>query len=102
MKVIRSAGLGLVDIEKEHFPLPTLTDTIEAVRREVWEGRSFVVLRQLPVEAFTKDEIGMIYWGLGTHLGIGQSQSVMGDRLGHMKDSPNNRDHRTARASYRG
>ncbi len=29
----------------------------------------------------------MIYWGLGTYLGNGLSQSVMGDRLGHVKDT---------------
>jgi alpha-ketoglutarate-dependent taurine dioxygenase len=28
----------------------------------------------------------MIFWGIGTHLGHGLSQSVLGDRLGHVKD----------------
>jgi hypothetical protein len=45
-----------------------------------------VVLRRLPVENYSKDEIGMIFWGIGTHLGRGLSQSVLGDRLGHVKD----------------
>src|SRR5215468_7651612 len=58
---VRAAGLALEDIEQRHFPLKTL-------------------------ERYTKDELGMIYWGLGTHLGRGLSQSVMGDRLGHVKD----------------
>jgi hypothetical protein len=44
------------------------------------------VLRRLPVEDYSKDEIGMIFWGIGTHLGRGLSQSVLGDRLGHVKD----------------
>ena len=30
----------------------------------------------------SKTEI--IYWGIGTHFGTGVSQSVMGDRLGHV------------------
>jgi hypothetical protein len=98
VKAIRAAGLKLEDIEKEHFPLRTMADTIAAIRHEVTDGRGFVVLRQLPVEAFSKDEIGMIYWGIGTHLGIGLSQSVMGDRLGHVKDfsreDPNARAYR--------
>jgi hypothetical protein len=35
----------------------------------------------------SKDEIGMIFfWGLGTYLGRGLSQSALGDRLGHVKD----------------
>ena len=45
-----------------------------------------MVVRRLPVEDYSKDEIGMIFWGIGTHLGRGLSQSVLGDRLGHVKD----------------
>jgi hypothetical protein len=44
------------------------------------------VVRRLPVEDYSKDEIGMIFWGIGTQLGRGLSQSVLGDRLGHVKD----------------
>jgi hypothetical protein len=44
------------------------------------------VVRRLPVEDYSKDEIGMIFWGIGTRLGRGLSQSVLGDRLGHVKD----------------
>lgn len=98
VKAVRAAGLALDDIERKHFPLPTLTDTLAAIGREVADGRGFVVLRGLPVEAYSKDEIGFLYWGIGTHLGIGQSQSVMGDRLGHVKDfsreDPNARAYR--------
>jgi hypothetical protein len=45
-----------------------------------------VLLRRLPVEDYSKDDLGLIFWGIGTHLGRGLSQSVMGDRLGHVKD----------------
>ena len=45
-----------------------------------------MLLRGLPIEDYSKDELGMIFWGIGTHLGRGLSQSVMGDRLGHVKD----------------
>src|SRR6185503_19129861 len=54
--------------------------------RQVEDGRGFVLLRGLPVEDYSKDDLGMIFWGIGTHLGRGLSQSVMGDRLGHVKD----------------
>jgi extracellular solute-binding protein/TfdA family taurine catabolism dioxygenase TauD len=98
VKAVRALGLKLEDIERKHFPLPTMAGAIAAIRREIADGRGFVVLRQLPVEAYSKDEIGFIYWGIGTHLGVGQSQSVMGDRLGHVKDfsreDPNARAYR--------
>jgi hypothetical protein len=95
---VRARGLQLADIEQAHFPLPTLAGAFDRIRRELREGRGFVLVRRLPVERYSKDEIGMIYWGLGTHLGIGLSQSVMGDRLGHVRDmsreDPNARAYR--------
>jgi hypothetical protein len=59
---------------------------IEEILRQIKDGRGFVLLRGLPVEDYSKDELGLIFWGIGTHLGRGLSQSVMGDRLGHVKD----------------
>ena len=86
MRKIKASGLGLDQLTREHFPFPSLTPLIREIGREIAEGRGFVVIRRLPVEDYSKDEIGMIFWGIGTHLGRGLSQSVMGDRLGHVKD----------------
>ena len=86
MRQIKAAGLGLDDLQREHFDFPSLLPVIDEIRHEIEDGRGFVVLRRLPVEDCSKDEIGMIFWGLGTHLGRGLSQSVLGDRLGHVKD----------------
>jgi len=86
MRQIKAAGLGLDDLQREHFDLPSLQPVIDEIRHQIADGRGFVVLRRLPVENYSKDELGMIFWGLGTHLGRGLSQSVLGDRLGHVKD----------------
>ena len=83
---IKAAGLGLDDLRREHFEVPSLRPVIDQIRYEIEDGRGFVVVRRLPVEVYSKDEIGMIFWGIGTHLGRGLSQSVLGDRLGHVKD----------------
>src|SRR5262249_50705607 len=81
-----AAGLGLDDLGRGHFEFPSLRPVIEQIRCQIEDGRGFVVVRRLPVEDYSKDEIGLIFWGIGTHLGHGLSQSVMGDRLGHVKD----------------
>src|SRR5215470_17188986 len=83
---IKAAGLGLDDLQREHFEVPSLRPVIDEIRYQVEDGRGFAVVRRLPVEEYSKDEIGMIFWGIGTHLGRGLSQSVLGDRLGHVKD----------------
>jgi hypothetical protein len=98
VRKVRDAGLRLEDIERSHFSLPRVAPVIEEIRHQIARGRGFVVVGRLPVDRFTKDELGMAYWGLGAHLGLGQSQSVMGDRLGHVKDfsreDPNARAYR--------
>jgi hypothetical protein len=84
---VKAAGLGLDDLGREHFELPSLRPVIDEIRRQIENGRGFVVVRRLPVEAYSKDDLGMIFWGIGTHLGHGLSQSVLGDRLGHVRIS---------------
>jgi hypothetical protein len=86
IRQIKAASLGLDDLRREHFEVPSLLPVIDEIRRQIEDERGFVVVRRLPVEDYSKDEIGMIFWGIGTHLGCGLSQSVLGDRLGHVKD----------------
>lgn len=96
MAGVKAAGLGLDDLGREHFELPSLRPVIDEIRHQIEKGRGFVVVRRLPVDAYSKDDLGMIFWGIGTHLGRGLSQSVLGDRLGHVKDF--SREDRLARA----
>ncbi|MBO0736524.1 MAG: TauD/TfdA family dioxygenase [Alphaproteobacteria bacterium] len=96
MAGVKAAGLGLDDLGREHFELPSLRPVIDEIRHQIEKGRGFVVVRRLPVDAYSKDDLGMIFWGIGTHLGCGLSQSVLGDRLGHVKDF--SREDRLARA----
>ena len=95
---IRAQGLTLDDIERRHFEVPEIASDIAGWFDEIQHGRGFVFLRGFPVERCSEDDIGIIYWGIGTHLGVGVSQSVMGDRLGHMMDfswqDPNARAYR--------
>jgi hypothetical protein len=86
MRRIKAAGIGLDELQRNHFEVPSLRPVVEEIHRQVEDGRGFVLLRGLPVEDYSKDDLGLIFWGIGTHLGRGLSQSVMGDRLGHVKD----------------
>jgi len=86
MRRIKAAGIGLDGLQREHFEVLSLRPVVEEILRQIKDGRGFVLLRGLPVEEYSKDELGLIFWGIGTHLGRGLSQSVMGDRLGHVKD----------------
>jgi len=83
---IRRQGLTLATVEREHVPLPAIAGELAALRREVLHGRGFVMLRGIPVDRYDLADLEILYWGLGTHFGIGRSQSVLGDRVGHIRD----------------
>ncbi len=71
-------------ITREDFRLDPIADDVRAWREQVMFQSGIVILRGFPVDSLSKDEMGMLHFGLGTHFGTAMSQSVMGDRLGHV------------------
>ena len=80
------AGKGLDDIEEADFDCPLMAKRMAGVYAELKHGRGFLVMDGIPVDAWSQDDLERVYWGMGTKLGRGLSQSVMGERLGHVRD----------------
>lgn len=79
-------GATLDTLSRDGFPLPRTAPLLEGVFQTLKSGRGIVIVRGIDVTKYSQDDLEMLYWGLGTHLGDGVSQSVLGDRLGHVKD----------------
>jgi Taurine catabolism dioxygenase TauD, TfdA family len=82
-------SLGPVDfpgITPEAFPLPNLGKFFRGLGRELLHGRGFLLLRGLPRERYSIDDIGRIYYGLGVRLGRPVAQSYQGELLGNVID----------------
>ena len=98
---LRDEGVTLDTMERKHFDVADIAGDLAQWFAQVQEGRGFVLVRGFPLERYSAQEIELIYWGIGTHMGIGVSQSVLGDRLGHVTDhskqDPNARAYRNAR-----
>src|SRR5262249_62002929 len=54
IRSIKAAGIGLDGLQREHFEVPSLRPVVEEIRRQVEDGRGFVLLRRLPVEDYSK------------------------------------------------
>ena len=91
-------SLGIDGFCAADFPLPVMKPAIDAIRAEVRDGRGIVLIRGFPIHKYSMKELEVLYWGLGTHLGTTSSQSVMGDKVGHVRDTsaddPNARAYR--------
>jgi len=66
------------------LPLGALAPLVDDLATEVLHGRGIALLRGFPVERCTVDEVALMFWGIGLRLGRAVSQSVMGERLGHV------------------
>ena len=84
---LRSLGeRDFPEITAEAFPLPTLGAYFAGLGGDLLHGRGFLLLRGLPRERYSLDDIGLIYYGLGVHLGRPVAQSYQGELLGNVID----------------
>ena len=83
---VRERGLEVEAITRHDFLLPDVQDLIDEVRDQLLDGTGFVMIRGWPVDDYPVEDVGIMYYGFGTHFGKSASQSVMGDRLGYVAD----------------
>ena len=84
---VRGRGIAMGAMRRDDFPLPTLAARVATWRRELTDGRGFLVVRGLPVERWSEEQASIAYWGLGLHLGRPGAQNPQDDLLGHVVDT---------------
>lgn len=82
----RRQGLDFRGVTRDTFPLPTFSDEVAHLREDLENGVGLRLLRGFPVEGYSKDDLRLIYWGIGSHVGTAVSQSLRGDVLGDVMD----------------
>ena len=81
---VRARGLSFPDVTSADFALPVLTPRLARIATELEDGRGFLLLRGLPIERYSDEEIDLIYYGLGLNLGQPVRQNPKGDLLGQV------------------
>lgn len=79
---LKARGLTFPDFGKEDFPLHTLAPEFARYADELENGRGFLLLRGLPVQRYTEEELNCLYYGLGLHMGTPVRQNPRGELLG--------------------
>jgi hypothetical protein len=65
----RGISNELLRVDREAFPLEGLKAKLADVERELMDGRGFVRIRGLDAGRYSDDDLTMLYWGIGMHLG---------------------------------
>lgn len=68
------------------FPLPRLRPLLDAMARELEDGRGVVRIAGLPVEGTDRRVLRRTFWGLCANLGTPLPQNTSGEVVGEVKD----------------
>ena len=86
LKRVQRAGTPLLDMRRDDFPLARFGATLKELLHELQHGRGFVLVRGLAEAGYSEAELSIIYWGIGTHLGVPATQNADHHLLGHVRD----------------
>jgi hypothetical protein len=94
----RTRHLSPQQVTRADFDHPEINALTARMDRTIRHGRGAVLLSGLTRETHSEEDMERIYWGIGTHLGEAAVQSMLGERLGHVrhvKDDPVARGYRS-------
>lgn len=86
LRETKRRGVGVPAISSGDFPLDRMAKTLGRIKEELEDGLGVVLIRGLPMERYSKQDAGTIFWGLGAYLGRAVAQNAYGDVLGHVRD----------------
>jgi hypothetical protein len=99
LRCAQSVSDNLLDIGADDFPLPTLHQRLQGLKQELVNGRGVVRLRGIERARYNNDEMCLIYWGIGAHLGKPWAQNAKGHVLGDVTDHGKPADDPTSRGN---
>lgn len=104
LAAVKRRALAAEEIQRADFVLPTLGAELASIGEELESGSGITLLRGLPVERYSEEDVARIFAGLGAHLGTAIPQNAAGDLVGHVRDigktlaDPNARGYQTHEA----
>jgi len=95
MLMAKSTGKTINQLTAKDFPLSNFIKAVADFKNELEDGRGFLLLRGLPIENYDDQEINIIYYGIGLHLGQPVTQNGNGDLLGQVMNIGDIKDKNT-------
>ncbi|WP_291209352.1 TauD/TfdA family dioxygenase [Hyphomonas sp.] len=99
LRQAKAKSSDLLDIGREDFPLDGMVAKLAQIERDLIDGRGFVRISALDTHRYSDDELTMLYWGIGMHLGEPWPQNKHGHVMGDVTDQGKSPDDPTVRGN---
>ena len=91
-----------LELGREDFPLDELAAKLDGVVDVLLDGRGFARIAALDTGRYGDDDLTLLYWGIGLHLGEPWAQNKYGHVLGDVTDQGKTIDDPTVRGNELG
>ncbi|HEY1830307.1 MAG TPA: TauD/TfdA family dioxygenase [Acidimicrobiales bacterium] len=102
LRVAKAKSADPLEIGKEDFPLEGLAAKLDGVVDVLLDGRGFMRISALDTSVYSDDDVTLLYWGIGLHLGEPWAQNQHGHVLGDVTDQGKTIDDPTVRGNELG
>ena len=86
LQIAKAKGCTVANITKEDFPLPHFGKLLAKMQTELDQGYGFSVLRNVPIEGLTIEDVELVYSGITAHFGEKFNQDTQGTLIDHVAD----------------
>ena len=77
-----ASGVTFPNVTAQDVHFDVLAPVLDNISHELEAGRGFALLRGLPVDRYSEDQIRLLYYAIGLHMGQPVMQNPKGDLLG--------------------
>jgi hypothetical protein len=91
-----------LELGREDFPLDGLAPKLQSIVDVLLNGRGFARIATLDVDRYGDEDLTLLYWGIGLHLGEPWAQNKHGHVLGDVTDQGKTVDDPTVRGNELG
>ena len=74
LQSVRATGKPLLQLTRHDVPLGAFAPVLQELTEELEHGIGFKTLRGLPSDRFSAEDNRLLFWAIGTHLGVARPQ----------------------------
>jgi Taurine catabolism dioxygenase TauD, TfdA family len=71
---VKASGKPMLGLTRDDAPLGAFAPVVPELRRQLEQGIGFMTLRGVPSGRFSAEDNRLLFWALGTHLGVARPQ----------------------------
>jgi hypothetical protein len=84
---VRNTGKPMLEITREDAPLGRFGAVLDQMVRDLEHGLGFMLIRGMPTDRFSVEDNRLLFWAIGTHLGVARPQGKASQLMSDVRDA---------------